>query len=34
MTVKLPTEKSEKKTQLTDLRLLVYGQPKIGKSTF
>lgn len=34
MTVKLPTEKTPPKTDLRDLNLLIYGPPKIGKSTF
>lgn len=34
MTVKLPTEKTPPKRDLRDMNLLVYGQPKIGKSTF
>jgi hypothetical protein len=33
MTVKLPTEKTHPKTDLVDLSLLIYGPPKIGKST-
>jgi hypothetical protein len=32
--VQLPTEKSQPKTSLTDLVVLLYGVPKIGKSTF
>lgn len=30
----LPTEKAPKKTDLADLTVLIYGAPKIGKSTF
>jgi hypothetical protein len=32
--MKLPTEKTHPKTDLRDLNMLVYGPPKIGKSTF
>jgi hypothetical protein len=32
--MKLPTEKTPPKTDLADLSFLVYGMPKIGKSTF
>jgi hypothetical protein len=34
MSITLPTEKTEPKDSLTDLTTLIYGQPKIGKSTF
>jgi len=32
--MQLPTEKTPPKTDLRDMNLLVYGPPKIGKSTF
>jgi len=32
--MKLPTEKTPPKTDLVDMNFLVYGPPKIGKSTF
>lgn len=30
----LPTEKKQPKQKLEDYSILLYGQPKIGKSTF
>lgn len=34
MSIKLPTQKSAPKSDIRDLTTLLYGQPKIGKSTF
>ncbi len=31
--MKLPNEKSRKKTGLTEQNYLIYGQPKVGKTT-
>lgn len=34
MTIQLPTEKTAPKQSITELTTLIYGAPKIGKSTF